>query len=326
MPLYMLAADHRGWLLRALATALPRRANEAGALAREVKRLCYEAVVMAVEEGVAREDAALLIDEELGGEVASRAQQSRLTVAIPIEKADQEVFDPEYGEAWMEHVTAMSPDLPKVLIRHNPGANRSDLDEQLRRVRQISDALHNARRPLMLELLVPPTPAQLDDLDGDERAFDERLRPDLAVSAVHEILAAGIRVEVWKVEGMPTGAQAGLLARACAAGGPSRCIVLGRNAGWGEVESWLRNAAASPGYDGFAIGRTLWWETAVDLFRGSLPWDEAVSRVAQNYRRAIDAYEAARGELPASSETKGAGRGSQRRFDVDSGTSSIGEM
>ena len=326
MPLYMLAADHRGWLLRALAAELPRTSDETATLARRVKQLCFEAVVAAVEHGVARADAALLIDEELGAEVAVRAQEAGLTVAMPIEKPDQEVFQPEYGESWLEHVVAMDPDLPKVLIRHNPSTNRSDLEEQLRRVRQVSDTLHRAGRPLMLELLVPPTPAQLEDAGGDQRVFDECWRADLTVGAVREILAAGVRVEIWKVEGMTTRAQAALLARACQSGGPSRCIVLGRNAGWEQVERWLGNAAASPGYDGFAIGRTLWFDTAVEFFRGSLSWGEAVSRVADAYRRAVDVYES-RGEGgPVPSDLGNAGRGSSVRFGMDPGAGSGGEI
>lgn len=326
MPLYMLAADHRGWLLRALAARLPRTSDETAALARRVKQLCFEAVVAAVEHGVARSDAALLIDEELGGGVAVRARQAGLTVAIPIEKPDQEVFQPEYGESWLEHVVAMNPDLPKILIRHNVGADRSDLDEQLRRVRQVSDTLHAAGRPLMLELLVPPTAAQLEDAGGDQRVFDERWRADLTVRAVREIHAAGIRVEIWKVEGMTTRAQAALLGHACQSGGPSRCIVLGRNAGWEEVERWLGNAAASPAYDGFAIGRTLWFDTAVELFQGSLSWAEAVSRVAGAYRRAVDAYESGGDGRPVPADPGGAGRGSPVPFGMEPGAGSIGKI
>lgn len=323
MPVYMLAADHRGWLLRALAAELSGRPEDNAPRARRVKQLCFEAVTRAVEQGVARSDAALLIDEELGGDVALRARKEGLTVAIPIEKPDQDVFEPEYGEAWMEHVASANPDLPKVLIRHNPGADRADLDEQLRRLREVADALHAAGRQLMLELLVPATPAQLHDVGGDEHAFDERLRPELTLGAVHDLMEAGIRAEVWKVEGMPTVALAERLARACASRGPARCLVLGRNAGWEEVEAWLRHAAASPGYDGFAIGRTLWWQACVDLFRERISWDEAVTAVAEGYRRCVETYASAATE-PTPVAGDGSGGGSEGGLGLASEAPSMG--
>ena len=244
--------------------------------------------------GAQRANAGVLVDEKFGEDIHGVPERHN-SLAVPIERADQQVFEPEYGHVWLSHVTKLDPDLPKVLIRHNVEGDRSGLDEQLRRLRRVSDELHDAGYPLLLELLVPPTRAQLAGVGGDERIFDDHERPQLTVRAVEEILTAGVRVERWKVEGMSSATSAAELARVCTRDAGVTCLVLGRNAGWDEVDRWLANAAASPGYDGFAIGRTLWWEPAVDLLLGS-SWENAVEAIANNYRHAIDTYEMACGD------------------------------
>jgi len=45
-----------------------------------------------------------------------------------------------------------------------------------------------------------------------------------------------------------------------------------------------------PGYAGFAVGRTLWWDELVAYVAGEIDRDEASTRIALNYRRMIDAY------------------------------------
>ena len=48
-----------------------------------------------------------------------------------------------------------------------------------------------------------------------------------------------------------------------------------------------------PGYRGFAIGRTIWWDALVGFRDGKLPRPEAAKLIATNYLRAIDVYRAA---------------------------------
>jgi 5-dehydro-2-deoxygluconokinase len=56
---------------------------------------------------------------------------------------------------------------------------------------------------------------------------------------------------------------------------------------------WLRAGAGVPGYRGFAIGRTIWWDALVGFRDGKLPRAEAATLIATNYLRAIDAYRTA---------------------------------
>jgi myo-inositol catabolism protein IolC len=45
-----------------------------------------------------------------------------------------------------------------------------------------------------------------------------------------------------------------------------------------------------PGYAGFAVGRTLWWEELVRYVAGECTAAQASTDIAQNYRALVDAY------------------------------------
>jgi myo-inositol catabolism protein IolC len=54
---------------------------------------------------------------------------------------------------------------------------------------------------------------------------------------------------------------------------------------------WLRQAAGVPGFVGFAVGRTLWWDELVAYVGGAIDRAEAAARIAGNYGRLIAAWE-----------------------------------
>jgi myo-inositol catabolism protein IolC len=68
------------------------------------------------------------------------------------------------------------------------------------------------------------------------------------------------------------------------------CIVLGRGADEAQVIEWVKIGASVDGFDGFAVGRTLWQDALKDFLAGQLSRPEAVDRIAQRYRDVIDAY------------------------------------
>jgi len=56
------------------------------------------------------------------------------------------------------------------------------------------------------------------------------------------------------------------------------------------VDHWLRQGSGVPGYVGFAIGRTIWWDSLKAFVDGTLPREEAATQIAANYLRFIDVY------------------------------------
>ena len=62
------------------------------------------------------------------------------------------------------------------------------------------------------------------------------------------------------------------------------CIILGRHEDDNKVRQWLTTAAAVPGFIGFAVGRTTFWDPLVDYRAQKITRDTAVARIAASYR------------------------------------------
>ena len=76
------------------------------------------------------------------------------------------------------------------------------------------------------------------------------------------------------------------------AGGHSvGCIVLGRGADDRKVREWLEVAAAVPGFIGFAVGRTVFWDPLVAWRSKQATRDQTVAEIARRYRGFVDVFE-----------------------------------
>jgi myo-inositol catabolism protein IolC len=71
--------------------------------------------------------------------------------------------------------------------------------------------------------------------------------------------------------------------------------VLGRGADDNAVDHWLKQGAGVKGYIGFAIGRSIWWDSLKGYLDKSVEREEAAEQIASNYRRFIDVYTSAGG-------------------------------
>lgn len=71
------------------------------------------------------------------------------------------------------------------------------------------------------------------------------------------------------------------------------CVVLGRGADDPTVENWLGQAAGVPGYVGFAVGRTIWWDAVRGYLTESIEREQAIRAISGRYRRFIDVYSSA---------------------------------
>jgi myo-inositol catabolism protein IolC len=294
-PLYMLAFDHRGSFQRnLLGIAGPPNAAEADRIS-DAKRILYEAFELAIHNGVDRALAGLLVDEEFGADVATRAKEAGVPLAMPVEKSGQDEFDFEFGDDFGAHIERFDPTFAKVLVRYNPEGDRELNRRQAERLCRLSDWLHERARKLLFELLVPATPDQLALVGGDFERYDLELRPMLLLEAIRELQGGGVESDIWKIEGLDGREDCERVARQARADGRDgvACIVLGRGADEARVLHWLEQGAGVPGYIGFAVGRTLWWDELNDYVAGRLEREDAALRIAANYVRMIEAYQRA---------------------------------
>ena len=145
----------------------------------------------------------------------------------------------------------------------------------------------------MFELLVPPEKMQLDRLKGDRKAYDAELRPRLMVEAIQQLQDSGVEPDLWKVEGLQRREDCERVVTAARAGGRRNvsCIVLGRGADDRQVREWLEIAATVPGYVGFAIGRTVFWDPLVAWRSKQATREQTVAEIARRYRQFADLFE-----------------------------------
>jgi myo-inositol catabolism protein IolC len=72
------------------------------------------------------------------------------------------------------------------------------------------------------------------------------------------------------------------------------CIVLGRGENQQKVTEWLGVAATVPGFIGFAVGRTVFWQPLMDWRAGKITREQAVAAISGRYRELVDIFEKSR--------------------------------
>src|SRR6185503_13301633 len=151
------------------------------------------------------------------------------------------------------------------------------------------------------ELLVPAEKAQLDRVNGEKKKYDLELRPRLMVRAIHELQDAGVEPDVWKVEGLDRREDCEKIVDAARRGDRNKvsCIVLGRGEDDEKAQEWLTTAAGVPGFIGFAVGRTIFWNPLVDLRAKKITREDAVAEIARRYRKFVDIFENVRARTRA---------------------------
>jgi myo-inositol catabolism protein IolC len=295
--LYILAFDHRGSFQKKMFGIEGDPTPEQEATISDAKHLIFEGMVKATETGnVPRDEAGVLVDEQFGApkDIPGDTKTRGMKLAMPVEKSGQDTFDFEYGEEFGEHILKFDPDFSKVLVRYNPDGDKAANDEQLGKLKRLADWLHENGRKFLFELLVPAEPAQLEQVGGDTDRYDAELRPELMRRAIQDIQDFGVEVDIWKIEGVDAQADAQMLAQQTRSGEGREnvvCVLLGRGASDAKVDHWLREAAPVDGFVGFAIGRSIWWDSLRAFLNGSVSREDAAAKIADNYLRFIKVYE-----------------------------------
>jgi myo-inositol catabolism protein IolC len=258
------------------------------------KQVIYDGFKAAVNAGVPKEKAGILVDEQFGAAILRAAAADGFLTAAPAEKSGQDEFDFEYGEDFGKHIEAFHPTFCKVLVRYNPKGDKALNERQAARLKRLSDYLHNeSHRLFMFELLVPAEKEQLDQLKGDKKAYDLGVRPRLMVEAIQELQDAGVEADVWKIEGLDLREDCEKIVAAARRNGRDKvgCIILGRGENDAKVNEWLSTAAHVPGFIGFAVGRTVFWEPLVSWLEKKVAREEAVAEIARRYTGFVDLFD-----------------------------------
>ena len=301
-PLYILPFDHRGSFQTKMfgwtGTLSPSQTAEIAS----TKQVIYDGFKSALQAGVPKEKAGILVDEQFGAAILHDAAANGYATACPAEKSGQEEFDFEYGENFANHIESFHPTFCKVLVRYNPEADRALNRRQVARLKRLSDYLHTAgRSKFMFELLVPAEKSQLDQVKGDKKAYDLEIRPRLMVETIEQLQDAQVEPDVWKIEGLDRREDCEKVVAAARRSGRDNvgCIILGRGENDQKVREWLSTAATVDGFIGFAVGRTSFWNPLVNMRANKITRDAAAGQIAALYREFVDIFEKARTQTPA---------------------------
>ncbi len=295
-PLYILPFDHRGSFETGMFGWKGALTADQTAQIAAAKRVIFDGFQSAIAAGAPKEKGGILVDEQFGAAILRDASRLGYTTACPAEKSGQEEFDFEYGEDFAAHIEAFHPTFCKVLVRYNPEGDSELNLRQAGRLKRLSDYLQGAHHSLfMFELLVPAERAQLEKVNGDKKAYDDEVRPGLMVGAIRALQNAGVEPDVWKIEGLDRREDCEKIVSVAHAGGRDTvgCIILGRGEDDTKVLEWLTTAASVPGFIGFAVGRTDFWQPLVSWRDKKISREAAVEQIARRYREFVDAFEKA---------------------------------
>ena len=296
-PLYVLPFDHRGSFKTKMFGWHGDLTTAQTAEIAATKHVIYDGFKAAVQAGVPKEKAGILVDEQFGGAILRDAKAEGYAFACPAEKSGQDEFDFEYGEDFAKHIEAFHPTFCKVLVRYNPEGDQTMNKRQSARLKRLSDYLHSkGESRFMFEMLVPAEKAQLERVNGDKKNYDLELRPRLMVQAILDLQDAGVEPDVWKIEGLERREDCEKIVAAAQRSGRDHvgCIVLGRGEDDKKVQEWLATAAAVPGFIGFAVGRTDFWQPLVDFRANKITRAAAIAEIARRYREFVRIFESAR--------------------------------
>ena len=295
-PLYILPFDHRASFEKGLFGFTAPLTPEQTATVAASKQVVYDGLRLALQKGVPREAAGILVDEQFGAAILRDARAQGLITCCPVEKSGQDEFMFEYGDQFRDHIAEFKPTFIKALVRYNPEDDEAMNRRQAARLKELGEYAHQNGHYFMFELLVPMTKDQRERLEGDQHLYDLHLRPSLMIAAIKELQAAGVEPDVWKIEGLDRREDAAAVAAATRHDGRDKvgCILLGRGSNEAGIVAWLRAAAPLPAYIGFAVGRTSFWDPLAALRDKKISREAAVAQIADNYLKWVHTFEDAR--------------------------------
>lgn len=284
-PLYILPFDHRSSFQKSLYGWTGGLSPEQTEKIAATKDVIYDAFKIALNKGVAKESAGILVDPQFGDRILRDSVKNGYITCMPAEKSGQAEFDFEYGERYGAVIEDYKPTFVKTLVRYNPEDDEAMNRRQAGRLRDLTNYLHSHNHYFMFELLVPATPEQLERVEDDTNLYDQDLRPSLMMAAIKELQGAGVEPDVWKIEGLDKRADCVAIANVARRDGRENvgCILLGRGSNAQAVIEWLKTAAGVPGFIGFAVGRTTFWDPIVAYRDGKATREQAAEQIADNY-------------------------------------------
>lgn len=243
------------------------------------KRLCVQAALR-VADG--REGYGVLCDPRLGQDALFQVAGTGLWIGRPVELPGSRPLELEIGPDFGSGLAEWPRDhVVKVLCFYHPDDDENMKARQEETVMRLADAARANDLEFLLEI-IPSKVAPVDD--------------ETTATVIQRFYDIGVYPDWWKLEPLKTGAA---WRNACDAimrndRYTRGIVVLGLDASTDELVESFAVAAAFELVKGFAVGRTIFGETARNWLAGKLDDASAVSEMAGKYAELCGRWDAAR--------------------------------
>ena len=174
----------------------------------------------------------------------------------------------------------------KCLVHYHPDEPSDLRERQERQLQRLFDACRKTRHELLIEVILPADPPSSHTT---------------VARAIRRLNSIGIRPDWWKLEPAADSAAWHHIESAIQEGDP-HCrgvVMLGLSAPEAELIRSFEAAAAFDIVKGFAVGRTIFFDTAREWLAKRISDDEAVVDLASKLTRLVEAWRRVRGQAKA---------------------------
>ena len=170
----------------------------------------------------------------------------------------------------------------KCLVQYHPDDPDELRERQLRQLLRLQDAARKTRHELLVEIIA---------------ARHGAVGPDTVSRAMQQLYDAGMKPDWWKLEPSDDAAAWSRVAATIADHDP-RCrgvVLLGQLTSHEALLASFRAAASAPVVKGFAVGRSIWAESAQRWMAGEIDDEAAITDLARRLGVLVEAWRAAKG-------------------------------
>lgn len=271
-PLLVLAYDHR-WQFEDSCVQY----NKPISLVTEFKEQITNGFLK-VKDRLRLQEGSIMIDPIFGKEIIDKYQNLDFTIGIPIEKSGVTPIE------WIEdtNLTEQLSKRPnqsfvKVLWKFHPEMEEEPKKIQVEALHELYSVCDQLNLRLMLELIMP------DGFETNGQSLS---------TSMEAVYQENIFPFWWKIAPVDTLKEWEIINGVIDRLDPEvRIIILGQGAEMDDIKKRIHIAKLSPYVNGFAIGRTIFWDAWTDFVQGAISLDQISSEVAERYLQLVNAWE-----------------------------------